>query len=163
MMPSLHAPEMILDLPFDHKVDIWAFGCVIWLFITGGPMFDNLWWTGFYDEQEQQSHHLLQMTQVLGPLPEALLMKWPGRGKYFAADGTPVKKSGHDQGGSNQSKPLPPMNEVLKALDLPGMGEKEKMQVEELLRWTLNYDPAKRPSTAELLEHEWFKESPGSE
>ncbi|KAF8957039.1 kinase-like domain-containing protein [Flammula alnicola] len=36
---SLRAPEIILQGPWDNKVDIWAFGCLIFEFIIGGSLF----------------------------------------------------------------------------------------------------------------------------
>jgi non-specific serine/threonine protein kinase len=158
MKPSLRAPEIVLSEPFDHKVDIWAFGCVIWYFITGCPMFSNYGaMAGVADKQTQQDDHLLQMYQALGPLPETLLMKWPRRFRYFDTDGTPIRTWLGPSPFPEESEKLPPVGEVLKTVDLPGMGEKEVRQVLEVLRWTLQYDPKDRPSTAELLEHEWFK------
>jgi serine/threonine protein kinase len=37
------------------------------------------------------------------------------------------------------------------------MGDKEAAQVLALLRWTLQPDPEKRPTTTELLDHGWFE------
>jgi serine/threonine protein kinase len=37
------------------------------------------------------------------------------------------------------------------------MDDEETAQVLALLRWTLQRDPKKRPTTTELLDDEWFK------
>ncbi|KAF8340060.1 kinase-like domain-containing protein [Amanita rubescens] len=37
---SLRAPEIILQGPWDNKVDIWAFGCLIFELIVGGSLFE---------------------------------------------------------------------------------------------------------------------------
>ncbi|GLB43876.1 putative kinase-like protein [Lyophyllum shimeji] len=37
---GLRAPEVILQGPWDEKVDIWAFGCLIFEFITGSALFE---------------------------------------------------------------------------------------------------------------------------
>jgi hypothetical protein len=37
------------------------------------------------------------------------------------------------------------------------MSDQEAAQVLPLLHWTLKSDPAELPTTAELLEDEWFK------
>ncbi|KAF8067837.1 kinase-like domain-containing protein, partial [Lyophyllum atratum] len=38
--PALRSPEVILRGPWDEKVDIWAFGCLIFEFITGSALFE---------------------------------------------------------------------------------------------------------------------------
>ncbi|KAI2686155.1 hypothetical protein CBS147355_1642 [Penicillium roqueforti] len=38
----------------------------------------------------------------------------------------------------------------------PDFDEEEAHEVKALLRWILQYDPAKRPSPAEILSHPWF-------
>ena len=38
------------------------------------------------------------------------------------------------------------------------LGEEEARKVKALIRWILQYDPAKRPSAAEILSNPWFCE-----
>lgn len=40
----------------------------------------------------------------------------------------------------------------------PDLGEEEAWKVKALIRWILQYDPAKRPSAAEILSDPWFSE-----
>jgi serine/threonine protein kinase len=157
MPQPLRAPEVILGEPFDHKADIWAFGCVVWYFVFTNPLFYTR--PIVVEEEIHQDHYLLQMTQALGPLPRNLFDKWPAREDFFDPDGTLVSvRLFCDDTGPDPDIKLP-IDEELKTLELPGMGEKDKVQILEILRWTLSYDSTKRPSTAELLKHEWFRES----
>jgi serine/threonine-protein kinase len=39
--PAFMAPEMVLGLPVDHRVDIYAFGCVAYWLLTGHLVFDG--------------------------------------------------------------------------------------------------------------------------
>ena len=40
----------------------------------------------------------------------------------------------------------------------PNLDEEEARKVKALIRWILQYDPAKRPSAAEILLDSWFCE-----
>lgn len=40
----------------------------------------------------------------------------------------------------------------------PELGEEEACKVKALIRWILQYDPAKRPSAREILADRWFCE-----
>lgn len=40
----------------------------------------------------------------------------------------------------------------------PDISEEEGHKVKALIRWILQYDPAKRPSPAEILQDPWFCE-----
>lgn len=42
------------------------------------------------------------------------------------------------------------------------IGETESQEILHLLRWTFQYDPSRRPSTAELLNHSWFSRFRGN-
>ncbi len=66
-------PEIILEETLTSSQDIWSFGCLIFEFITGRPLFvvDT---TG--DKDEANDDHFLQMYSILGPFPENILSKW---------------------------------------------------------------------------------------
>ncbi|KAJ6452956.1 kinase-like protein [Mycena sanguinolenta] len=38
---TLRAPEVIMQLPWDAKVDIWTFGCLVYEFLLGVPLFSD--------------------------------------------------------------------------------------------------------------------------
>lgn len=40
----------------------------------------------------------------------------------------------------------------------PDIDEEEGLQVKKLIRWILQYDPAKRPSATDILLDPWFRE-----
>lgn len=140
--------------------------------------------------------HLIQMTEVIGPLPEELFRAWRRGSCYFdtssrriygAVDegsldgGIPLNSEMYDSedggsesdGGSALSDEHPPTSNAEDALasirlrepleeffwrkkpkDMDGI---EGKQILHLLRWILQYDPAKRPSAEEILKHEWFQ------
>ncbi|KAL9129171.1 MAG: hypothetical protein Q9217_002311 [Psora testacea] len=91
--------------------------------------------------------HLLQMTDILGKLPDKLLSKWIRSKNYFGPGGERIQK---------------PALEVLSLEDYLIKGKPHDMGGQEadlllsLLRKLLQYDPANRPSTGEILMHPWF-------
>lgn len=37
--PLYMAPELIKDVDYDEKVDVWALGCIVYILLTGSPPF----------------------------------------------------------------------------------------------------------------------------
>jgi len=57
------APEIVVGNPYDHAVDMWSLGCIIFELISGSPLFPAV------DENE-----LLEFFQVtLGCLPDHMI------------------------------------------------------------------------------------------
>ena len=59
------APEIILQIDWNEKIDIWSLGCIIVELLTGWPLFSG------NDEIEV----FLQMVNTLGKLPEYIFNK----------------------------------------------------------------------------------------
>jgi len=70
------APEVMLGLPWDHKVDVWGVGCVIAEVVYGQPIF-----YGRSVETVLASHQA-----ALGPFPEYMRLA-PLANSYFTRDG----------------------------------------------------------------------------
>ncbi|KAK5167389.1 uncharacterized protein LTR77_007088 [Saxophila tyrrhenica] len=153
---GLRAPEHILHGPVDHSIDIWAFGCLVYEIFTGFQLFAI---SDFGStETENNDSHLLEMTDVLGPLPPALYEKWDRRHRYFGPGGEAIRTGvGPDEPSKYPMAFIAPLEERFGEAKPEEMGKEETAQVLALIRRILQYDPALRPSTAELLEDEWFK------
>ncbi|KAK1542476.1 serine/threonine-protein kinase SRPK3 [Colletotrichum paranaense] len=82
---SLRAPEAILNEAFGTGIDIWSFGCLAYELITGAALFE-LPPFGLSD-QGIKDEHLIQLTDIIGSLPECLLAKWPNATKYYGSNG----------------------------------------------------------------------------
>lgn len=76
---NYRAPEVILKLPHDHTIDMWALGCVIYEVLTGRLLFNPK----KNADYNKRIHHLAQMIKLLGPIPPDMAV----RKKYFDADG----------------------------------------------------------------------------
>lgn len=64
---AYRAPEVILGLPYDSKIDIWSLGCVLYELYTGKVLFLN----------DSLATLLARVNALLGPFTPQML-----RGKY---------------------------------------------------------------------------------
>ncbi|KAJ6190004.1 hypothetical protein N7519_000025 [Penicillium mononematosum] len=150
---GLRAPELILTGAVNNTLDVWSFGCIVFELITGQPLFCIP-----YSEMEDDDH-LLSLTAQLGALPNELFKHWTTSSLYF----TPERKLFNCQLGGVAPGQEPLMLEqasMEESFDRagPDLDEEEAHKVKALIRWILHYDPAKRPSPAEILSDPWFCE-----
>lgn len=66
---GLRAPELILKAPFEHTIDVWSFGCLVYELLTGTPLFPvaNV---GGQNKDSCDDDHLLQMTDFWALCPK---------------------------------------------------------------------------------------------
>lgn len=150
---GLRAPELILTGAVDKSLDVWSFGCLVFELVTGQPLFCVPGYDGANDD------HLLQLTELLGPLPDHLFQHWRTSSFYF----TPERKLYNNQvgGAPEGGEPLIVDERTMEeAFDQAGpeIDEEEAKKVKALIRRILQYDPAKRPTPAEILDDPWFCE-----
>ncbi|KAK1832029.1 kinase-like domain-containing protein [Podospora conica] len=150
---GLRAPELILAGTVDKSLDIWSFGCLVFELVTGQPLF-CIPGSDFEDDD-----HLLALSARIGPLPDALFQHWKTSSLYF----TPERKLFNCQlGGVGEGEePLMLAEQSMEEwFDEAGpeIGEEEALRVKALIRRILKYDPAERPSPAEILRNPWFCE-----
>lgn len=164
----LRAPELILEMPFDHTTDIWSFGCLLFEPVTGTPMFA----VGRAPEipiVTTNDDHLLQMTTILGPLPPDQRSRWRRHDRYYGSHLERIRtmviedddeEDGHAGGEDIGEDFFEPLQQFFDRMKPREMSDTEADEVIKLLRATLHYKPENRPSTGELLEHPWIAAIP---
>jgi dual specificity protein kinase YAK1 len=71
------APEVVLQTPYSHPIDIWSLGCVLFEMFIGLPLFPG-----------QSEAHLLDLISLIcGQFPSSMTEDSPRRQTWFDADG----------------------------------------------------------------------------
>ncbi|KAF2230641.1 serine/threonine-protein kinase SRPK3 [Viridothelium virens] len=161
---GLRAPELIFHEPaVDASIDIWAFGCLVYELLTGTALFcvESL---GDEERDGADDDHLLDLNDVLEPLPDAWLKKWERADKWFGTNRERLNPRAAETGdfkieeigdGPFINDPLETLFDQNKPKDIDAT---EAEVITRLIRQTLQYEPAKRPTAAQLLEHPWFRD-----
>ncbi|KAI1400977.1 kinase-like protein [Hypoxylon fuscum] len=140
----LRAPEVILSAEWDHKVDIWNLGLIIWELVQGQLCFDGqATATAPYSSEA----HLAQMTAILGSFPSSLLERSQSRGRFFDS-----------QGGLLGDLHFPSLS--LRSLNANN-GTLEGQEADDFVDFiqrTLALEPRQRPDARELLQAKWLQD-----
>ncbi|RZC74881.1 hypothetical protein C5167_050361 [Papaver somniferum] len=70
---SYRAPEVIMGLPYDKKIDIWSLGCILAELCTGNVLFQN----------DSPATLLARVIGIIGPIEQGMLAKGRDTYKYF--------------------------------------------------------------------------------
>uniref|UniRef100_A0A8C5EPA0 dual-specificity kinase n=1 Tax=Gouania willdenowi TaxID=441366 RepID=A0A8C5EPA0_GOUWI len=131
------APEVILDLGWNHSCDVWSVGCILIEYYLGSTLFQT------HDSKE----HLAMMERVLGPIPRNLLEKTK---KRRFVNRYKLDWDVHSSSGRYVRKHCKPLKDYLAS-----KGEAH-LQLFDLIEKMMEYDPAKRLSLEQALRHPFF-------
>jgi len=168
---SYRAPEVILGLPYDGKIDIWSLGCVIAEMYTGEVTFQN----------DSVVTMLSRIEAICGTFPRHLIATGRQSGQFFTGSGLLYERSdAHDDSGRHSDdedevehgggEPLfhvfqPKVTTLAARLGFrPDLMEKAKVMQEykekalfvDFIRCLLTIDPDLRPTPKEALRHPWI-------
>ncbi|KAK2849234.1 hypothetical protein Q5P01_009068 [Channa striata] len=131
------APEVILDLGWDHSCDVWSVGCILIEYYLGTTLFQT------HDSKE----HLAMMERVLGPIPTDLLQKTKKRRYVHRCK---LDWDVHSSSGRYVRKHCKPLKHYMVSKS------EDHMQLFDLIEKMMEYDPAKRLSLEQALRHPFF-------
>ncbi|WOK97529.1 hypothetical protein Cni_G06237 [Canna indica] len=134
---SYRAPEVILGLPYDKKIDIWSLGCILAELCTGNVLFQN----------DSPATLLARVIGIIGPIDQGMLAKGHGTYKYFTKSHMLYERNQE----TNRLEYLIPKKTSLR-YRLP-MGDQGFI---EFVSYLLEVNPKKRPSASEALKHPWL-------
>ena len=151
---SLRAPELILHQPFGCGIDMWSFGCLMFEFLTSKALFAVMMLRNDQKEQDDaDDDHLIQLNDVIRPLPDSIMAAWPRACKWYGPNRQRLQPYANGEPYIHKSL------KVLFAQYKPAEIDNEESAVLcSLMQQILEYNPAKRPSAADLLKHPWFLE-----
>ncbi|XP_008798122.2 serine/threonine-protein kinase ppk5-like [Phoenix dactylifera] len=134
---SYRAPEVILGLPYDKKIDIWSLGCILAELCTGNVLFQN----------DSPATLLARVLGIIGPIDQEMLAKGRDTYKYFTKNHMLYEKNQE----TNRLEYLIPKKTSLRHR-LP-MGDQGFI---DFVAHLLEINPKKRPSASEALKHPWL-------
>ncbi|KAJ7555067.1 hypothetical protein O6H91_05G021000 [Diphasiastrum complanatum] len=134
---SYRAPEVILGLPYNQKIDIWSLGCILAELCSGNVLFQN----------DSLATLLARVVGILGPIDPDMLAKGHDIHKYF----TKSHKLYERNPDTDRLEYLLPKKTSL-AHRLP-MGDQGFV---DFVDYLLQINPQKRPSASEALKHPWL-------
>ena len=172
---SYRAPEVVLGLPYDGKIDVWSLGCVIAEMYTGQVTFQN----------DSVVSMLSRIEAICGAFPRNMIDDGRQSGQFFTPTGLLYEKvevdddsgirmdtstSFNDDDSAAAENTLfnvyqPKTTTMAERLgfDANLMGSKRKTWEEDekalftdFVTKLLTIDPDKRPSADEALEHPWI-------
>eukprot|EP01116_Phalansterium_solitarium_P010489 TRINITY_DN2530_c0_g1_i1.p1 TRINITY_DN2530_c0_g1~~TRINITY_DN2530_c0_g1_i1.p1 ORF type:complete len:616 (-),score=146.60 TRINITY_DN2530_c0_g1_i1:54-1901(-) len=136
---SYRAPEVMLGLPYDEKIDIWSLGCIIAELWTGKVLFLN----------ESIPTLLARIIGMFGPFDSELLKKARYASKYFDDSGELYEPADGSPGYVYIHPKRTSLKHRLKSDDVLFV---------DFLTQLLAVDPANRPNAWEALQHPFLKE-----
>ncbi|XP_010276299.1 PREDICTED: uncharacterized protein LOC104611078 isoform X2 [Nelumbo nucifera] len=134
---SYRAPEVILGLPYDKKIDIWSLGCILAELCTGNVLFQN----------DSPATLLARVIGIIGPIDQSMLAKGRDTYKYFTKNHMLYERNQE----TNRLEYLIPKKTSLRHR-LP-MGDQGFI---DFVAHLLEINPKKRPSASEALKHPWL-------
>ncbi|XP_059499071.1 dual specificity protein kinase CLK2 isoform X1 [Stegostoma tigrinum] len=131
------APEVILELGWSQPCDVWSIGCIIFEYYLGFTLFQT------HDNRE----HLAMMERILGPIPARMIRK-TRKQKYFYRGRLDWDES--SSAGRYVRDNCKPLKRYMIA------ESEEHCQLFDLIERMLEYEPSKRITLAECLQHPFF-------
>uniref|UniRef100_A0A6E8V970 Protein kinase domain-containing protein n=1 Tax=Anopheles coluzzii TaxID=1518534 RepID=A0A6E8V970_ANOCL len=134
------APEVILELGWSQPCDVWSIGCIMFELYQGVTLFPT------HDNRE----HLAMMERILGTIPYRMARQT--RSKYFRYGKLDWdEKSSTGRYVRDNCKPL----HRCVITDKP-----DHLQLFDLIRKMLEYEPSKRITLDKALRHPFFAKLP---
>ncbi|TQB70632.1 hypothetical protein MPDQ_000250 [Monascus purpureus] len=140
IMPSVYrAPEVLLGMEWDNKVDIWALGQMAWTLSEQGHLFRNI----SLETETEKAQRIAEMISLLGPPPVEFLRRSKESLKFWDEDG-------NWKGSTKISEQSLECRESQLETD-------SQVLFLRFLRKTLRWLPEERPAAKELLLDEWLR------
>ncbi|CAI9296230.1 unnamed protein product [Lactuca saligna] len=134
---SYRAPEVLLGLPYDKKIDVWSLGCILAELCTGNVLFQN----------DSPATLLARVIGIISQIDQEMLVKGKDTHKYFTKNHMLYERNQD----TNRLEYLIPKKTSLRHR-LP-MGDQGFI---DFVSHLLEINPKKRPSAAQALKHPWL-------
>lgn len=141
---NYRAPEIILKYKCNEKCDIWSIGCVLYEILTNEIL--------FLPEKNKRTSsnidHIRLMIEYLGMLPENMINS---ANKQYIFNNDKVLNT------KIKLKYTPLYEKIFNLMKIKPNEHNDFILMCDLLYSMLTYDPDKRPSASQCLNHKWVK------
>eukprot|EP01114_Cavostelium_apophysatum_P004383 TRINITY_DN14608_c0_g1_i1.p1 TRINITY_DN14608_c0_g1~~TRINITY_DN14608_c0_g1_i1.p1 ORF type:complete len:682 (-),score=173.62 TRINITY_DN14608_c0_g1_i1:23-2068(-) len=151
------SPEVLLELEYGHPIDMWSLGCILVEMHTGEPLFSG----------QNECDQMYKICQILGLPPSHMIEASPKAKKFFTIktqdDTTGIKR--YEVKKSPKTVPRREMVDIL-GVNSGGPGGKrvgelghstvDYLKFKDLIERMLAYEPSKRISPYQALQHSFF-------
>lgn len=134
------APEVIMELGWDQACDVWSVGCIVFELAMGFMLFDT----------HSSVEHLAMMERVLGPAPVKMAEKT--KLKYFSKG-----KLKWDEESSAARHVRRKVKPLARYIPREERGNSDWEEMFDLIGLMLRYDPVRRLSLSECIEHPFLQ------
>lgn len=134
---SYRAPEVMLGLPYDQKIDLWSLGCILAELCSGEVLFPN----------EGVVTILARIIGIIGPIDTEMLLKGMETDKYF----TKEYDLFHINEDTNEIEYIVP--DISSLEHYLGISDRGFIN---FLKYLLQINPKRRPTAREALRHPWL-------
>lgn len=133
---SYRAPEVVLGVDYDQKVDLWSLGCILVELFTGHVLFQN----------SSSAELVRRIEELRGPMPGWMIREGKHAHQFYSTSGKVLKNSN---------------SIALQDLKNPGFafwGERppKDQGFHDFVSQLLIIDPKDRPSAQEIARHPWL-------
>ncbi|KAG7455975.1 hypothetical protein MATL_G00246830 [Megalops atlanticus] len=132
------SPEVILGHPYSMAIDMWSLGCILAELYTGYPLFPG----------ESEVEQMACIMEVLGMPPNDFVQTASRKRLFFDSKGNPRNIT--NSKGRKRRPNSKDLASVLKTSDAMFL---------DFLKGCLVWDPAKRMTPDEGMQHEWIQDS----
>ncbi|XP_043866436.1 SRSF protein kinase 1 isoform X1 [Drosophila mojavensis] len=134
--------EVILGAGYDTSADIWSTACMVFELATGDYLFEPH--SG--DTYTRDEDHIAHIIELLGPIPRHIVFRGTYPTYTFNRNGELRNITG--------LKPWGLMDVLVEKYE---WSKREAEAFTAFLKPMLEFDPAKRATAAECLQHEWLR------
>ena len=153
---SYRAPEVVLGLPYDGKIDMWSLGCVVAEMYTGEVTFQN----------DSIVSMLSRIEAICGPFPRHMIAQGRQSNRFFTKSGLLFEYVDTENGdGSPMKGPAdkslldvfqPKRTTLAARLGIPDIETEEEAHFVDFCSKLLAVDPDSRPTAEQALKHPWI-------
>nr|XP_046153418.1 dual specificity tyrosine-phosphorylation-regulated kinase 4-like isoform X2 [Oncorhynchus gorbuscha] len=135
------SPEVLLGHPYSMAIDMWSFGCILAELHTGFPLYPG----------ESEMEQIACIMEVLGMPPTDFLSTATRKRQFFDSKGNP-RNITNSKGRKRR----------LNSKDLASALKTNDPLFLDFIKRCLTWDPKKRMTPDEAMQHEWIQEARSS-